>query len=107
MVTLGSTQFSDFVHRPILQRTRRFGNCICFSSQLRGTEKHSLLVPLEISNLNDLSSHVSAKPDPFYGTSCYLEYLTMDKAQKLDKVVFVSCVLLQYHCHRVKSNLYL
>jgi hypothetical protein len=45
--------FLDFFHRPVLQKTRRFGNWICFRPQVKVGEKTlTQLGPLERANLN-------------------------------------------------------
>jgi hypothetical protein len=46
--------FLDFFHRPVFQKTRRFGNWICFRPQVKvgnKTPTHSQLGPLERANL--------------------------------------------------------
>jgi hypothetical protein len=45
--------FLDFFHRPVFQKTRRFGNLICFRPQVKVGEKTPTQVgPLERANLN-------------------------------------------------------
>jgi hypothetical protein len=45
--------FLDFSHRPVFQKTRRFGNWICFRPQVKVGEKTpTQLGPLERANLN-------------------------------------------------------
>jgi hypothetical protein len=45
--------FLDFFHRPVFQKTRRFGNWICFRPQVKVGEKTpTQLGPLERANLN-------------------------------------------------------
>jgi hypothetical protein len=45
--------FLDFFHRPVLQKTRRFGNWFCFRPQVKVGEKTpTQLGPLERVNLN-------------------------------------------------------
>jgi hypothetical protein len=45
--------FLDFFHRLVFQKTRRFGNWICFHHQVKVGEKTpTQLGPLERANLN-------------------------------------------------------
>jgi hypothetical protein len=45
--------FLDFFHRPVFQKTRRFGNWICLRHQMKVGEKTPIqLGPLERANLN-------------------------------------------------------
>jgi hypothetical protein len=34
----GISGFLDFIHRPVFEGTRRFGNWICFRPQVKGEE---------------------------------------------------------------------
>jgi hypothetical protein len=72
--------FLDFFHRPVFQKTRRFGNWICFRPQVKVGEKTpTQLGPLERANLN----HLRTETDPVSETSCFLEYRMMKKARKI------------------------
>jgi hypothetical protein len=48
-----SQNFLDFFHRPAFQKTRRFGNWVCFLPHVKVGEKTpTQLGPLEKANLN-------------------------------------------------------
>jgi hypothetical protein len=48
----GISGFLDFIHRPVFEGTRRFGNWICFHPQVKGGNKTpTQLGPLERANL--------------------------------------------------------
>jgi hypothetical protein len=51
-ILLGITDFLDFVHHPVLQRTKHFGYWICFRPRMRGWEEPPMLGPLEGANHN-------------------------------------------------------
>jgi hypothetical protein len=55
---LGIIGFLDFVH-PVILRTQRFGNWVCFHPEVKGWETYILLGPLERANLNHWTSNVS------------------------------------------------
>jgi hypothetical protein len=98
-VVHNSQNFLDFFHRPVFQKTRRFGNWICFRPQVKVGEKTpTQLGPLvranpviEIISLEgaQLSRcllphlHLRTETDPVSETSCLLEYRTMKKVQKI------------------------
>jgi hypothetical protein len=63
--------FLGFFHNPVLQKTRRFGNWICFRLQVKvGETTPTQLGPLERANLNHWKRRV------------FLEFRTMEKVQK-------------------------
>jgi hypothetical protein len=52
-VVQNSQNFLDIFHRPVFQKTRRFGNWICFRPQVKVEEKTpTQLGPLERGKLN-------------------------------------------------------
>jgi hypothetical protein len=52
--------FLDFFHRPVFQKTRRFGHWICFPPQVKvGEKRPTQLGPLERANLNHSINHSS------------------------------------------------
>jgi hypothetical protein len=56
-VVQNSQNFSGIFHRPVFQKTRRFGNWICFRPQMKAGEKTpTQLGPLERANLNQWTS---------------------------------------------------
>jgi hypothetical protein len=50
--TEGISGFLDFIHRPVFERTRRFGNWICFRPQLNGGKE----TPIQLSTKKELIS---------------------------------------------------
>jgi hypothetical protein len=90
--------FLNLFHCPVFQKTRHFGNWICFHPQVKVGEKISTqLGPvqstgpvIEITSLYgaQLSScllphlHLRTETDPVSEKSCFLEYRTMEKVQK-------------------------
>jgi hypothetical protein len=58
-MTLRITVILDIFHLPVLERTERFGNWICFRPQMRGWETPNLLGPLERANPNHWTTYVS------------------------------------------------
>jgi hypothetical protein len=57
LLTQGISGFLDFIHRPMFEGTRRFGNWICFLPQVKGGKKTpTQLDPLERATLNHWSS---------------------------------------------------
>jgi hypothetical protein len=87
--------FLDFFHRPVFQKTWRFGNWICFRPQVKVGEKTpTQLGPLEKANLNHCSKGPNwvgvFSPTFTWGRKqiqlpkchVFLEYRTMKKVQK-------------------------
>jgi hypothetical protein len=90
--------FLDFFNRPVFQKTRRFGNWICFRPQVKVGEKTpTQLGPLERANLNHF--YLRTETDPVSETSCFLEYRTMEKVQKnsMNSVLTVQLKTWQLH----------
>jgi hypothetical protein len=55
----GISGFLDFIHPPVFEETRRFGNSICFRPQVkRGKKTPTRLGPLERANLNHWTNPV-------------------------------------------------
>jgi hypothetical protein len=68
--------FLDFFHRPVLKKTQRFRNWICFRPQVKVGEK----TPTQLGPLE--RAHLRTETDPISETSCFFKYRTMEKVQK-------------------------
>jgi hypothetical protein len=91
----GISGFLDFIHRPVFEGTRRFGNWICFRPQVKGGRKKTptQLGPLQRANLNHWKGpnwvgvffppfYLRTETDPVSETSCSFKHRTMDIVQK-------------------------
>jgi hypothetical protein len=84
--------FMDFFHRPVFQKTRRFGYWICFRPRVKvGKKTPTQLGPVERANLNHWT-------DPVSETSCFFEYRMMEKVHK-NSVNSKKCLLNILKCH--------
>jgi hypothetical protein len=76
----GISGFLDSIHRPVFEKTRRFGNSICFRPQVKwGKKTPTQLGPLE---RNNPPFYLRTETDGVSETSCSFKHRMMDKAQK-------------------------
>jgi hypothetical protein len=75
--------FLDFFH-PVFQKTRRFGNWICFHPQVKvGVQWLRLALSKGPNWVGVLfPTFTWGRKHPVSETSCFLEYWTMEKVQK-------------------------
>jgi hypothetical protein len=83
--------FLQFLDRPVFQKTRRFGNSICFRPQVKVGEK----TPAQLGPLERARSS--------FRNVIFLEYRTMEKIQKnsMNSLYFVYLTMQQINCNSI------
>jgi hypothetical protein len=82
----GISGFLDFIHRPVFEETRRFGNWICFRPQVKGGKK----TPTQLGPLGRVNLSPSSQPFRNYNKNMS----TNHNARALILVIQVNSILI-------------